>query len=128
MNVLLDTQVALWWLAGSSRLKGDARSRIGAARCVLSVASIWEVAIKHALGKLPISPQVFRDGLAPGATILPINEFHAMATAELPAGHADPFDRLLLAVAQVEQLLLITADAALLRYAGNIGKVSVAAP
>lgn len=128
MKLLLDTQVALWWLAGSARLKAPARARIGAASCQLSVASIWEVAIKHALGKLPIAPQDFRDGLAPGAGILPITDHHAIATARLPAGHADPFDRLLLATAQVEKLQLLTVDAALLRFAETLGGIAVAMP
>ena len=61
MRLLLDTQVALWWLVGSPRLSRSCRDLIANSSCVVSVASIWEVAIKHRLGKLPISPQLFRD-------------------------------------------------------------------
>lgn len=122
MRLLLDTQIALWWLTGSPRLKRAVRERIAAAECVVSVASVWEVAIKHRIGKLPVAPDVFagemRDG---GAIILPVADAHAAAYALLPAGHADPFDLLLLAVAQTEKLQLLTADAALLQFAKAIG-------
>ena len=73
MRLLLDTQIALWWLVGSARLKRAVRQRIAAAECFVSVASVWEVAIKHRIGKLPLAPDIFagemRDG---GAVILPV--------------------------------------------------------
>jgi PIN domain nuclease of toxin-antitoxin system len=115
MRLLLDTQVALWWLIGARRLSGASRRQIASATCVVSVASIWEVAIKHRLGKLPVAPVRFRDGmLRAGATILPIQDEHAIASASLPLAHSDPFDRLLLATAQVEVLRLATGDGPLL--------------
>lgn len=117
MRVLLDTQIALWWLVASPRLNRLSRDLIADSICVVSVASIWEVAIKYRLGKLPVAPQTFRDEMqAAGATVLPINDMHAIATAELP-GHSDPFDCLLLATAQSEHLVLLTADEALLKLA-----------
>ena len=61
MILLLDTQVALWWLAGSSRLRAPARELLAGSACVLSVASVWEVAIKHRIGKLSVGPALFRD-------------------------------------------------------------------
>ena len=118
MRLLLDTQIALWWLVANPRLSRAARKGLAEGACAVSVASIWEVAIKHALGKLPVAPRAFRDELAAaGVAILAITESHALATADLPPGHKDPFDRLLLATAQCEGMQLATADAALLRYA-----------
>ena len=73
-----------------------------------------EVAIKHRLGKLPVSARRFRDEMrSAGAVILSISDEHALATADLPVAHTDPFDRLLLSVAEVEHLILLTADRAL---------------
>ena len=129
MRLLLDTQIALWWLIGSTRLKRAARERIAAAECVVSVASVWEVAIKHRIGKLPVAPDVFaaemRDA---GAIILPVTDAHAAAYGRLPAGHADPFDLLLVAVAQAEKLSFLTADTTLLGYGATVGSLAIAAP
>lgn len=115
MRLLLDTQVALWWLVGSKRLSQASRRRIASSHCVVSVASVWEVAIKHRLGKLPVPPARFRDDMARGgATILSIHDEHAIRSASLPTNHADPFDRLLIAAALVEGLQFLTADCALI--------------
>jgi PIN domain nuclease of toxin-antitoxin system len=119
VRLLLDTQVALWWLIGAKRLSPAARRRIAASACAVSVASVWEVAIKSA-GKLPIAPARFRDGMArAGAAILPIEDEHAIGSAAVVIDHADPFDRLLLATALAEGLQLLTADAALLGAAAS---------
>ena len=119
MRLLLDTQVALWWLTASRRLSKASRALIAASTCTASVASVWEVAIKHRLGKLPVSARRFRDEMrSAGAFILPISDEHALASADLHAGHADPFDRLLLSVAEAEHLILLTADRAL----GELGE------
>lgn len=118
MRLLLDTQVALWWLIGAKRLDAASRRRIAGAECVVSVASVWEVAIKHRLGRLPVSPTTFRDEMAAsGAAILPVEDQHAIRSADLPTNHGDPFDRLLLATAIEEGLRLMTADRALLEIA-----------
>jgi len=119
MKLLLDTQVALWWLRGDRRLVKATRAQIESAECFISVASIWEVAIKHRLGKLPVSPQVFRDSMArAGARIVPVTDEHAVREATLETSHPDPFDRLLLAVAVTEQMTLLTADSRLHRLTG----------
>jgi PIN domain nuclease of toxin-antitoxin system len=116
VRLLLDTQVALWWLIGAKRLSAGSRRRIAASACAVSVASIWEVAIKHRLGKLPVPPNQFRDDmLHAGATVIRIDDEHAIASAALPTDHADPFDRLLLATAVVEGLQFLTADSALIQ-------------
>lgn len=118
MRLLLDTQVALWWLIGAKRLDAASRRRIAASECVVSVASVWEVAIKHRLGRLPVSPATFRDEMArSGAAILAVEDQHAIRSADLPTNHGDPFDRLLLATAIEEGLRLTTADRALLEIA-----------
>jgi PIN domain nuclease of toxin-antitoxin system len=111
--LLLDTQVALWWLAGSHRLRGPARELLAGSACVLSAASVWEVAIKHRLGKLSVAPALFRDRiLAAGAELLSVSDAHAIETAALPRRHDDPFDRMLIAQARVEKLRAVSADRA----------------
>ena len=111
MRFLLDTQVMLWWLLDDPRLRRDTRRLLSASPCVVSVASIWEVATKHRLGKLEVPPTVFRDqSLAAGAALLPVLDEHAVETAQLPLLHHDPFDRLLIAQARVEGLMAVSSD------------------
>lgn len=118
MRLLLDTQVALWWLTASARLSKESRELMASSPCVVSVASIWEVDLKYRLGKLPIPPQRFRDELqSAGAVILSVTAEHVLTTVDLAAAHRDPFDRLLLSVAEAEHLVLLTADTALLALA-----------
>jgi PIN domain nuclease of toxin-antitoxin system len=120
VRLLLDTQVALWWLTASSRLSKPSRELMARAPCVVSVASIWEVALKHGLGKLPVAPLRFRDEMrSAGAIILSVSDEHVLTTADLAVTHRDPFDRLLLGVAQSEDLVLLTADTALIALAGK---------
>ncbi len=122
MKLLLDTQCWLWWFLSAERLSRGARERIAARRdpLYLSAASSWEIAIKTALGKLhlPEPParyvpsRLAEQGIAP----LPIEHVHALRTADLPRLHADPFDRLLVAQAQLERMTLLTADPQMLAY------------
>jgi PIN domain nuclease of toxin-antitoxin system len=126
VRLLLDTQVALWWLVGAKRLDAASRRRIAASECAVSVASVWEVAIKHRLGRLPVSPATFRDELVKGgAAILAVEDEHAIRSADLPTSHNDPFDRLLLATALVEGFRLMTADRALLALAERDGSLPI---
>lgn len=121
MNLLLDTHVALWAIADSPRLSAAARQLILAPRATvwISAASIWEIAIKHQLGRgdMPISGTdaigYFR---AAGYQFLPVEPEHAAAVETLGAHHQDPFDRLLAAQAQVEPMRLLTHDPMLARY------------
>jgi PIN domain nuclease of toxin-antitoxin system len=109
-------------IAAPERLGDDARDKLGDRENVLflSAASAWEIAIKHRLGRLPLpSPpaefvpeRLVRDGVDP----LPVEHRHALRVASLPALHRDPFDRLLVAQAQIERLVLVTADAQLAEY------------
>jgi PIN domain nuclease of toxin-antitoxin system len=112
MRLLLDTQIMLWWLQGDARLRTQTRELMASTPCLLSVASLWEVAIKHRLGKLPVDPVSYREGsLAAGATLLDIKPEHAIETARLPGIHEDPFDRLIIAQARVEHLTAMSSDA-----------------
>ena len=102
----------LWWLVGDPRLREDTRGLMATRTCLISVASIWEVAIKHRLGKLPVDPTRFRDeSLAAGARLLGISDTHVVETGRLPGIHEDPFDRLLIAQARSEDLVAVSADA-----------------
>lgn len=128
MNLLLDTHVALWAIADSPRLAPRARELIESPRATvwISAATVWEIAIKHGLGRgdMPVSaPDALRYFQQSGYRFLPVEPEHAAAVGELPPHHADPFDRILVAQALVEPLRLITADAAVARYSDTIIKV-----
>jgi len=122
MKILLDTQCWLWMVASPERLSDRARSLIEASdnELYLSAASAWEIAIKHSLGKLRLPEPPARyvpsrlDVLRTLA--LPIEHDHALHVATLPAHHRDPFDRLLIAQAQLEDLPILTADPLFARY------------
>ena len=84
-------------------------------QCAVSVVSIWEVDLKHRLGKLPIAPASFRDEMrSAGAAVLSITDEHILTGIKAAESHRDPFDRLLLSVAEAENLVLLTADTALI--------------
>ena len=111
MRLLLDTQIMIWWLVDDPRLGAETRELMASTACLVSVASIWEVAIKNRLGKLPVAPAEFRDqSCAAGASILPVLDEHVIETARLPLAHADPFDRLLMAQARVEGFMAVSSD------------------
>lgn len=122
MNLLIDTHCWLWSRAEPERLNDRARELLTAAEHNLyfSAASSWEIAIKVAVGRLQF-PEDLSSYLPSqlsigGFVAIPIEHTHALHTATLPFHHSDPFDRLLVAQAQVESLTLLTADAALLDY------------
>lgn len=119
MRLLLDSHVALWWLAEPARLEPAARSAIEdpAHLLYVSAASIWEIGLKVSKGKLRV-PAGYAELLwAEGMQPLPISVAHAQAAIELPPIHADPFDRLLVAQARLEGLTLVTRDALISGYA-----------
>ncbi len=122
MRILVDTQCWLWWFLSSDRLSPGARDRIAASRdpIFLSAASAWEIAIKVGLRKLrlpePPARYVPARLVEQGMAALPVAHAHALRVAELPAHHADPFDRLLVAQAQLERMTLMTADPQILAY------------
>ena len=122
MKLLLDTQVWLWMVVAPDRLSPAARRLVSSEEneLVLSAISSWEIAIKHALGKLklPGEPQdLVPEWMArTGVTPLPVLHRHALHVASLPSHHRDPFDRLLVAQAQLEELVILTADRQVERY------------
>ena len=122
MRVLLDTQVWLWMLAAPERLSESSRALVVSTEneLLFSAASAWEIAIKSALGRLrlpePPEPYVLRLMARTGVTPLPVHHRHALHVASLPPRHRDPFDRLLVAQAQLERVPVLTADASLALY------------
>ncbi len=122
MRVLLDTHVWLWMVAAPERLSKKGRSIVIAAEneLVLSAASAWEIAIKFALGrlKLPETPGSYIPRLMARTSVteLPIQVRHALHVATLPKHHRDPFDRVLVAQAQLEDLPILTTNTAFRRY------------
>lgn len=111
MSLLLDTPALLWWLAGQA-LSDEASARIadGSTLVAVSAASIWEVAIKAALGKVRLDGSLAEQVRLNGFEPLPISLDHAEAAGALPLHHRDPFDRMLVAQAQHEQLTIVTRD------------------
>ena len=121
MRLLLDTHVFLWMMAGEN-LSPTARQVILDADndLYLSAASYWEICIKLSLGKLQLAPQwvqVFEDEMKVNRILwLPVERVHCRNMLALPHIHGDPFDRLLIAQAQSENMTLVTADQSLRNY------------
>jgi PIN domain nuclease of toxin-antitoxin system len=114
MTLLLDTHAVLWWQADDRRLSKPARRAIATADVVwVSAASGWEAAIKSSLGRLRMSEPFALTVAADDFSELPVTLTHTARLAELPAHHADPFDRMLVAQALVEGATLVTRDSAL---------------
>ena len=119
MNLLLDTHVLLWALEDHPSLSLAARSAItdGGNLVFVSAATAWEITIKSALGKLRAPTTGYLEELRRHRfTPLDITTEHALAVETLPLHHADPFDRILVAQAQVERLTLVTRDARIRMY------------
>ncbi|WP_161827416.1 type II toxin-antitoxin system VapC family toxin [Steroidobacter agaridevorans] len=117
MRILLDTHLFLWAVSAPSKLSAAARKQIDAAEVFISAASIWEISIKSSIGKLDADPDELLAGVEPaGFSLLPITGDHAAKVARLPPIHKDPFDRLLVAQASVEPMILLTNDDALRDY------------
>jgi PIN domain nuclease of toxin-antitoxin system len=122
MRVLLDTQAFLWWASGSGHLSARATDLIAdpASEVLVSVASVWEIAIKASIGRLELDEPVEtflpdrlrRHGFAP----LSIAVAHALRVGALPRHHGDPFDRIIVAQGQVEDMPIISADPLIGRY------------
>ena len=111
MRLLLDTHLLLWALASPSKLSRKARQRIDSSEVFASAASIWEISIKCALGKLEADPAEVLAAIEPaGFNHLTITGEHAAKVVELPPIHKDPFDRLLVAQAWVEPMVRLTDD------------------
>ena len=122
MNLLVDTHILLWWEWRSPDLPEVARAALMDTnnRFFVSAATIWEIAIKSGLGKLSLS-MPYRQWMNAavndlGATVLPITIDYADAQAALPPHHRDPFDRILIAQAKLENVSVVTGDTVFERY------------
>ncbi|MGD0067473.1 MAG: type II toxin-antitoxin system VapC family toxin [Streptosporangiaceae bacterium] len=117
MSLLLDTHVVLWWLTDDPALPDDIKARLDHDPGIyISAATIWEVTIKQAIGKLAVPadlPERIRDS---GFAALPISFEHAMTAGRLPLIHRDPFDRMLVAQAKCEDLTLVTRNSNCQKY------------
>jgi PIN domain nuclease of toxin-antitoxin system len=124
MRLLLDTHVWLWAMMDPERLNDAARVAIEMeTELVLSVASLWEMAIKHAAGKLRMEGSLagFRQTVSKmRGNELVIRPERALAAAALPQHHRDPFERMLIAQANIERLTLVTADDTIRSYGGDL--------
>jgi PIN domain nuclease of toxin-antitoxin system len=120
MELLLDTQVFLWWQTSSSRITDGARAAIAnpANAIFVSAASVWEVAIKRRLGKLAFDGSAARAIAANGFFELPILASDAESAGDLDWRHSDLFDRLLVAQALARGLTLITSDREIRSFGG----------
>ena len=121
MNLLLDTHILLWWLSDDSRLAGRARKAIENSNLTfVSAASAWAIGIKSALKKLDFRGELESQLALNDFLPLPMSMAHAIAASRLPLHHGDPFDRMLVAQASLESLVLLTADERLKRYDARI--------
>lgn len=117
MRLLLDTHVVLWWLTDDETLSAEVKETIDTeAEVFISAASVWEIAIKRALGKVS-APLDLLDVLdRSGLVELPVRSRHAAEAGGLPPLHRDPFDRMLVAQARCEGLTLLSRDRQVQRY------------
>jgi PIN domain nuclease of toxin-antitoxin system len=123
VKLLLDTHVFLWWLTDDQQLSSRARRMLGDSsnEVYFSAVSGWEIAIKTRLGRLRlvgdnVESLVAEQVAANGFSALPVHLNHALRTYSLPDHHRDPFDRLLIAQAMIEELPLVSVDRRLAEY------------
>ena len=118
MNLLLDTHALIWALENSPELSDKAREAIidGHNMVYVSAVSIWEISIKKAMGKLSVPDNLIEEIELHRFTVLNINAEHAQLSGELPLIHKDPFDRMLVAQAKVEKLILVSRDKMIAQY------------
>ncbi len=126
MKLLLDTHALLWWWADDPSLSAAARAAINdeSNEIFVSAASAWEIATKHRIGKLPGADQALQrfDALlqADGFKHLNVSYLHAIQAGSFTAEHRDPFDRMLAAQSAIENLQLVTLDAAFVQFGVNV--------
>jgi PIN domain nuclease of toxin-antitoxin system len=117
-RILVDTHILLWWLESDPKLRPATRRLLADPQSLLfvSAASVWEIRIKQALGRLKV-PDRFDEHLGMlGFEELPVSIAHTVGLIGLPPLHQDPFDRILLAQARMERLFLLSADQELIAY------------
>ncbi len=125
MDILIDTHIALWSLYASDQLSEKAVSYLTdpSNKIFYSYVTMWEIQIKHSIGKLPMTAEIFmQDCNAAGFFSMPIRKEHIIGLDKISysvEGHKDPFDRLLLAQALSEKIVFLTEDRKILRYPYN---------
>ncbi len=118
MKLLLDTHVAIWFLEDPAQLADEAREALEqpGVRGYLSAASVWEVSLKEAKGQISLPEPLEAGAARVGLLELPVTWAHGRAAAVLPPVHRDPFDRMLVAQAATEDLVLLTRDPLMAQY------------
>ena len=118
MRLLLDTHVAIWFFEAPALVADEARRAIedSGNRTYLSAASVWESAVKQSLGRISLPEALDVGAVRAGFEELPVTWAHGRAAATLPAMHSDPFDRMLVAQAIAEDLVLVTRDRLVAQY------------
>jgi PIN domain nuclease of toxin-antitoxin system len=118
MRLLLDTHIFLWWLTDDPALSPKAREVIGNGNNVvyISAASVWEISVKKSLGKLAAPENIEAIVEQESFQKLPITLGHGEAAGQLPTYHRDPFDRMLIAQARCEDLILVTVNQDIPKY------------
>lgn len=118
MKLLLDTHTVLWWAGHDPRLTDSALDELidDSNQLLLSAVVAWEIGVKSALGKLRANDALWHQLAETDIVDLPITVAHARAIEHLPRHHRDPFDRLLVAQAQIEKAVLVSSDDTLRRY------------
>ncbi len=124
MRLLLDTHILLWWVTGDRRLPKTLMKILASTEndVAISAASLWEIVVKRAMGKIDIDLEELLSAIAAdGFTELPLRFSHAVRLEHLSRHHDDPFDRILIAQSIAEGRRLVTRDKAVLAYAGHAG-------
>jgi PIN domain nuclease of toxin-antitoxin system len=118
LRLLLDTHAALWWLSDDERFGAEATRQVAdpTNQVLLSAAVVWEVALKRSLGKLEAPADFVATMLSAGAHAVAVTVEHAAAVERLPWHHRDPFDRMLVAQAELERAAIVSRDPALRPY------------
>jgi PIN domain nuclease of toxin-antitoxin system len=119
VKLLLDSHTFLWWLAEDPELRAEARQAVADPSSIVhvSAATVWELSIKAALGKLDLDGADLVEEIEENGFVeLPMTARHSLAAATLPRHHDDPFDRMLIAQARIEGLTIITRDPAFRDY------------
>ena len=119
MRLLLDTHILLWWLMGDRRLPKALAKAVGSPESdvAVSAASIWEIVIKHTLGRIEVDlDELLSSVTSDGFSELPVQFRHTLKLQSLPRHHDDPFDRILIAQAISEGRRLVTTDKSILSY------------
>ncbi len=121
MNLLLDTHAVIWFITDDSRLPRRTKTLLedSGNNCFISIATLWEIAIKNSLGRLELNAElkeIFSIINNTGFELLPITESHILANASLPYHHHDPFDRIIIAQSIEENLYVVTKDDKFVSY------------